>query len=70
MKSYPKNIKVSKTEAIRAMLDGKKVFMTLWRHEPYRYIFWDGSEFKNSNGSECSIINTMSGDFRVVTDDK
>jgi len=69
MKVYPKNIKVTKTEAIRAMLDGEKVFMTLWRHEPYKYIFFDGSEFKNSNGSTFTNINTMCGDFRVVVDD-
>ena len=63
---YPKNKKVSKTEAIKEMLNGKKMFMTLWRHEMPKYVYYDGSSFKWDNGSHFENINTMAGDFRII----
>ncbi len=64
---WPKNKSVSKSEAIRAMLDGRKIFMTMWyRFERHEYAYFDGDAFRYDTGEYFNAINTSGGDFRVI----
>ncbi len=66
---YPKNVCVTKEEAIRKMIDGEYMFMTLWRNEMPKYVCYRNGSFCWDDGTLFTNINTMSGDFRLVTED-